>query len=368
VRLTAGPGIAVIAFPVQRARRGIDEDNNMQSPDTITLTLEEVDRLTSAALLGAGTREANARPVTASIVAAEAEGLQSHGLLRLPTYCEHVKCGKVDGRVEPVVTSPRASAVVVDARSGFAHPAIDLGFRHLVPAARSSGIAALAVTNSYNCGVVGYHVERLAREGLVALAYVNAPAAIAPWGGRKAFFGTNPIACAVPRKSGAPLVIDQSSSVVARGEVMLHAQQGKPIPEGWALDGEGRPTTDPKAALASGSMLPAGGYKGAGVALMVEIMAAALTGANFSHSASSFADNKGGPPNTGQFFIAVDPAAFAGGAFAGRVESLFAAMCSEPGVRLPGTRREAARTRTRTEGVTIKRALHDDIQKRAKSH
>lgn len=336
----------------------------MTTADTITLTLPDVERLTFAALRASGTSDANARSVTDSVVAAEAEGLHSHGLMRLPTYCEHVKCGKVDGRAEPTVRSQRSGAVTVDAGSGFAHPAIDLGFRELVPAARANGIAALAVTNSYNCGVVGYHVERLARQGLVALGYVNAPPSIAPWGGKKAFFGTNPIACAVPRKSSSPLVIDQSSSVVARGEVMLHAQQGKAIPEGWALDRDGKPTTDPKAALAGGSMLPTGGYKGAGIALMVEIMAAALTGANFSFNASSFADNKGGPPNTGQFFIAIDPAAF-GDAFPDRMETLIEAMCSEAGVRLPGSKREAARKRTAAEGITIKRTLHEDLQSRA---
>lgn len=331
--------------------------------DAVGLTLAEVERLTYAALRASNTSEANARSVTTSVVAAEAEGLHSHGLLRLPTYCEHAKCGKVDGNAEPTLESRRPGALLVDARDGFAHPAIDLGLTRLVPAARENGIAALGVTNSYNCGVVGYHVERLAAQGLVALAYVNSPAAIAPWGGKKAFFGTNPVACAAPRKSGPPLVIDQSSSVVARGEVMVHAQQGKSIPEGWALDADGHPTTDPKTALA-GSMLPAGGYKGAGVALMVEIFAAALTGAHFSFTASSFADNKGGPPRTGQFFIAVDPSAFANGVFADRVDVLIEAMCSQSGVRLPGAKRAAARSRTAQSGITIKRSLYEDIVRR----
>lgn len=333
--------------------------------DTVSLALSDVERLTYSALTASNTSDANARAVTDSVVAAEAEGLHSHGLLRLPTYCEHAKCGKVDGNARPTVESLRPGAWVADAHDGFAHPAINLGFERVVPAARENGIAALAVTNSYNCGVVGDHVERLAAQGLVALAYVNSPAAIAAWGGKKAFFGTNPIACAAPRKSGPPLVIDQSSSVVARGEVMVHAQQGKNIPAGWALDSDGNPTSDPKAALA-GSMLPAGGYKGAGIALMVEIFAAALTGANFSCKASSFADNKGGPPRTGQFFIAVDPSAFHGGAFAERMEALIEAMCSQPGVRLPGARRAAARSRAAQSGVTIKRSLYEDIVRRGK--
>lgn len=336
----------------------------MAIADTVTLTLDEVERLTHAALRASATSEANARPVTDSIVAAEADGLHSHGLMRLPTYCEHARCGKVDGRAQPQVLSQHGGAISVDACSGFAHPAIALGFRRLVPAAKQNGIAALAITNSYNCGVVGHHVERLAREGLIGLAHVNAPASIAPWGGKKPFFGTNPIAMAAPRRAGPPLVIDQSASVVARGEVMLHAQQGKAIPEGWALDAFGKPTTDAKDAL-GGSMLPVGGYKGSNIALIVEIFAAVLTGARFSINASSFADNRGGPPRTGQLFIAVDPGVFVGAAFTERIEALIEAMCSEPGVQLPGARRAATRRQTAARGITIERSLYSDIAARA---
>jgi (2R)-3-sulfolactate dehydrogenase (NADP+) len=337
---------------------------NETDATAVRLTLGDVERLAHAALRAAGTSETNARLVARAITAAEAEGLPSHGLIRLPTYCDHVECGKVDGRVDPVARSDRAGAWRVDARHGFAHPAIDLGFRHLVPAARESGIAALSVARSYNCGVLGYHVERLAREGLVALAFANSPPAIAPWGGSKAFFGTNPIACAAPRRTGAPLVIDQSASVVARGEVILRAREGKAIPEGWALDSEGKPTTNPHAVLDGGSMLPSGGYKGAGIALIVEIMAAVVTGASLSLQASSFTDNKGGPPSTGQFFIAIAPEAFAEGPFPQRLQELVEAMCREPGVRLPGARRVAAQTRAAAEGVTVSRAVYDGIVKR----
>ena len=337
---------------------------SMQLYDTVTLSLAELEGLAFTALLRAGTEETNARSVAASIAAAEADGLHSHGLMRLPSYCEHVCCGKVDGQAKPKVVRELPAATTVDACTGFAHPAIDLGFRHLVPAAKRNGIAALAVTNSYNCGVVGHHVERLAVEGCVALAHVNAPAAIAPWGGKKPFFGTNPIALAAPRRTGPPIVIDQSASVVARGEVMLHARQGKAIPEGWALDADGRATTDPNAALA-GSMMPAGGYKGSNLALIVEVFAALLTGAQFSSKASSFADNHGGPPRTGQFFIAVDAAAMADGVFFDRIEALIESMCSEPDVALPGARRIANRSRTATQGIVVARKIYEDIVDRA---
>jgi (2R)-3-sulfolactate dehydrogenase (NADP+) len=327
---------------------------------TITLSLAEVDDLTYRALVASSTAAANARSVTRSVVASEAEGIHSHGLARLPTYCEHARCGKIDGQVTPSAEQVAPAAVLADARDGFAHPAIDLGMELFLPLASKTGIAALGVTNSYNCGVCGYHVERIAETGLVALGFVNAPASIAPWGGRKAVFGTNPLSCAVPREGAPPIVIDQSSSVVAKSEVVVHAQKGEPIPEGWALDAEGRPTTDPKAALA-GSMVPSGAYKGAGVALVVEVLAAAVTGATLSLEASSFADNEGGSPRTGQLFIAINPRVFAGDRFATQIESLAAAIAGQEGARLPGDRRLAARERTAREGVTIRKALHERL-------
>ena len=328
---------------------------------TVTLSLAEVDALTMRALTACNTREDNARIVTRSVVASEADGIHSHGLARLPTYCAHARCGKIDGQATPSCERVGPAALVVDVCDGFAHPGIELGFADLVPLAKQTGVATMAVTNSYNCGVVGYHVERLAGHGLVALGFVNAPASIAPWGGAKPVFGTNPIAFAAPRGAGPPLVIDQSSSVVARSEVIVHAQTGEPIPEGWALDRGGKPTTDASAALDGGSMVPLGGYKGAGLALIVEVMAAAMTGANFAYQASSFADNEGGSPRTGQFFIALDPGRFAGPGFGARLDELLARMTAEPGARLPGARRLAARERTARGGVTIRKTLHDKL-------
>jgi (2R)-3-sulfolactate dehydrogenase (NADP+) len=333
-------------------------------PQTVSMSLKEVGELAFKALLANKTGEVNARSVADSVVVAEAEGIRSHGLARLSAYCDHARCGKVDGNAVPSVDRLSEVAFRVDAKTGFAHPAIDLGFSHLAPAALKNGIAALAVTNSYNCGVVGYHVERLAREGLVALAFVNSPSSIAPWGGKKPLFGTNPIAFAPPRLKGDPVIIDQSSSVVARGEIMLHEQQGKPIPEGWAIDCDGQPTTDPKAALHGGSLLPAGGYKGAGIALLVEIMAAGLTGANFSFAASSYANNDGGPPRTGQFFIGISPAIFAGSTFDGRMETLFSRLLSDQGTRLPGEKRAEVRKKTAAEGVTLPKRLYDELLRR----
>ena len=335
-----------------------------QPIDWIKLSLADVAALTRDALLTCGVDPRNERSVTASVVAAEAEGIHSHGLARLPTYCEHAKVGKIDGAAVPVLDRPRPGLVRVDACSGFAHPAIDLGLPALAEAAKAQGIAALAVTNSYNCGVVGYHVERIAGMGLTALGFVNAPASIAPVGGTRPIFGTNPIALAVPRQGREPLVLDQSSSVVAKSEIVVHQQRGEPIPLGWALDRDGQPTTDPAAALA-GSMVPSGGYKGAGLALIVELFAAWMTGAHLSIDASSFADNLGGSPRTGQFFIAIDSGALAGPEAGERLERLFTAIAEQEGARLPGERRLAARARTARDGIAIPPALHERLKRYA---
>jgi (2R)-3-sulfolactate dehydrogenase (NADP+) len=257
----------------------------------------------------------------------------------------------VDGCAVPKVTTPRPGAVLVDAAHGFAHPAFDAGLPLLAEAARANGSATMAISRSYSIGVLGHPVEDIAAQGLVALAFTNSPPNIAPWGGRRPLFGTNPMAFAAPRKDGQPLVIDQATSVVTKVALVAAAKEGRPIPEGWALDAEGRPTTDPQQALA-GSMLGFGGAKGAGLALIVDLLAAALTGANLSKDASPYAKADGPPPGVGQFFMAFDPDVFAPG-FPGRIEDLLSAMLAQDGVRLPGDKRLAARAAAERDGVEV---------------
>ena len=320
---------------------------------TTVMTLDEIEDLAFRALVAAGASKANARPLAKATAATEADGIASHGLAYIPIYCEHVRCGKVDGQAKPVLARSAPSVIAVDAATGFAHPAIDLGFEALVPTAREQGVAVLAIRNSYNCGVLGYHTRRLAMAELLAIGFTNAPASIAPSGGRRPIVGTNPFSLAAPDGAGGSAVlIDQSASVIAKSEVMKHAREGRPLPEGWALDPQGRPTTDPEIGL-EGSMAPSGGYKGVGVALMVEIMAAALTGATLGIDASPFSGTKGGPPKTGQFFLAIDPGTTSGGLFAERLASLVEALREQPGARLPGDGRAAARRRAVRDGVAV---------------
>ncbi|OJT98778.1 MAG: dehydrogenase [Rhizobium sp. 63-7] len=301
---------------------------------TVETTREEIEAACLAALSAHGASIGNASPVAQAIARAEADGNRVCGLYYLPIFCRHMTIGKVDGKAIPEVTT-RGATVTVDARSGFAHPAIAAGTPALIDAARRSGIAAMAVRNSYNCLALAHHVLPLAESGLIGLCLSNAPASVAPPGATRALFGTNPLAFAVPSKDGAPpIVVDQSMSAVTRTEMILRRNRGEAIPNGWAQDRHGQLTTDAATGL-EGSLLPAGGRKGANIALLVEILAAALTGSVLSIEASAFGNEKGGPPHVGQFLIAIDPGHFSAGRFTEAIGEL-AASHEAAGARLPG--------------------------------
>jgi (2R)-3-sulfolactate dehydrogenase (NADP+) len=287
--------------------------------------------------------------VARALVLAEADGHQGHGLSRLDSYAAQARAGKVDGSAVPDAELTAPCILAIDACFGFAYPALDLAIERLVPLARSQGVALAGIRRSHHCGAMGLVVERLAEAGLVAFMVANTPAAMAPWGGRRALFGTNPIACAYPRPDQPPVVIDLSLSKVARGHILAAKRRGDPIPLGWALDADGQPTTNPDAALA-GTMLPLGDAKGTALALMVEALAAGLTGARFAFEATSFLDAEGDPPATGQLLLAIDPARLGGVAHA---ETLFTAVETEPGARLPGVRRLSQRERSYRDGITL---------------
>lgn len=298
----------------------------------------------------------NAAHVAEALVAAELAGQTGHGLRRLPAYAGQALTGKVDGFAEPAARQTRPGALMVDAAHGFAYPALALAMDWLPGAARAQGIAVAGVHRSHHAGVTGGFAERLAEQGLVALICVNTPAAMAPWGGTRPLFGTNPIAFAAPVAGAAPIVIDLALSTVARGRIMAAAQKGEPIPEGWATDADGRPTTDPEAAL-GGMMQPLGGPKGAALALMVELLAAGLTGATLAADAGSFLNAEGAPPGTGQILIAIDPGALGGAAAGERIAALAAGFDDNGTARLPGRRRQQIATERRAEGIAIDEAL-----------
>lgn len=310
-----------------------------------------------------------ARTVAEALVRAEADGISSHGVARVPPYAEQAMNGKVDGFATPTVTRTAAAVLDVDSRIGFAFPAIRLGLETAAGIVGETGIVAIGIKHSHHFGVAGHHVEDAVRQGLMALAFSNTPAAIAPWGGATALYGTNPIAFACPRADGHdPLVIDLSVSTVARGKVVLAAKNGQTIPDDWALDAEGNPTTDPSVGLA-GSMAPLGGRsagaKGAALGLMVELLCGALTGSNFGYEGSSFFEPTGAPPSIGHLILVMDPKAFGGGAGSlARSEAMFAEILKQPGTRLPGDSRLARRAAA-PSGISIPDALAQDLETRA---
>jgi (2R)-3-sulfolactate dehydrogenase (NADP+) len=324
------------------------------------LSLADAESLATAALVAAGASPANARPTARALVAAEADGQAGHGLSRVASYAAQVKTGKVNGAAAPTAERVAAAALRIDADLGFAYPAIDLALRELGALVPASGIAAAAIHRSHHFGQAGAHAERLAERGLIGLVFANSPKAMAFWGGKKPMLGTNPLAFACPLPNAEPLVIDLALSVAARGKIMAAEKASKTIPPDWAFDADGRPTTDPAAAL-KGSMAAIGGAKGGALAIMVEILAAALTGGQFGWEATSVLDDKGGPPLLGHMILALDPDTLSGGAFLERMGTMLSAIAAEPGVRLPGTRRLSNRAKAAREGLEISQALYDEI-------
>lgn len=323
------------------------------------LSLVEAERLVGEAFARAGASSLQSSSTTRALVSAERDGQKGHGLSRVAAYAAQLRAGKVRGDAVPKAEERRAAALVVDAGHGFAYPAIDLVVEQLAPMAHRAGVAAGAVRRSHHCGQAGLHVERLAEAGLVAFLFANTPSAMAFWGGARPMLGTNPLAFAAPAPEGPPLVVDLALSVAARAKILAAKNAGAPIPPDWAFDAEGRATTDAAVAL-KGSLAPTGGAKGAALALMVEILAAALTGSSFGFEAASFLDAEDGPPDVGQFFLAVDPAAFGPG-FLARMSALLAAMAGEPGVRPPGSARLANRRKAEREGLDVSPAVLSEL-------
>jgi (2R)-3-sulfolactate dehydrogenase (NADP+) len=318
--------------------------------DTVRLSLTDAQALLTAAFRAADLPPPVATSVAHALVSAEAEGQAGHGFSRVTDYVGQIRSGKVNRAAHIRVTSRGPASLLVDADCGFAYPALDAALDHGLPIARDQGIALMAVTNSHHCGALSVQVDRIARAGLIGMMVANAPKAIAPWGAAEPLFGTNPIAFSAPRDGTDPLVIDLSLSKVARGKVMNAAKSGRTIPDDWALDTDGNPTTDPHAALA-GTMVPIGGAKGTSLALMVEILAAVFTGAAMSFEASSFFSADGPPPRVGQTLIAIRPDPDSG--FGPRLETLLERIAGMEGARLPGTRRLAALDRARAEGLEV---------------
>lgn len=301
------------------------------------ISLDDIEDAARAALERHGARPWIAGEVASAIRKAEAVGNRICGLYYLESYCRQLQTGRVDGTAEPVVSRPRPGAVVVDAKFGFAQPAFARGLPEAVAAARENGVASLAVGHAHTCTSLGYFTEHIARQGLIGLGLTNASPIVAPPGGKSRVIGTNPIAFSVPDGTGGiAMQFDQSTTTVALGKITMAKAAGEPIPEGWALDAQGFPTTDPAAAL-GGTLVSAGGYKGWGFGLMAELLVAGMTGGVLSRDVKPLKAPEGPPHDLGQYYILIDPSA--SHAFADRLASLREMVGQDAGGRLPGQHR-----------------------------
>jgi (2R)-3-sulfolactate dehydrogenase (NADP+) len=325
---------------------------------------QELFQLARTALERAGAHAGMAQAAARHLVQAEEHGLPTHGMSRVPFYCAMLRNGRADGTAHPALLAERAGACLIDNRDALPYESVAWAVGEVIQRARRNGVAFAGIRNSAHVGVLGIHLLPVAEAGLVGLAFTNSPAAIPAWGGKKALFGTNPVAAAFPRKDQDPIVIDLALTTVVRGRIMMAMRKGERIPEGWALDRHGKPTTDPKEAIEHGSLFPIGGAKGAMLALMFELICASLTGAAIGPEADSFFSEQGNKPRIGQAFLAIDPSALAGTQmFSERVETVVQTMLADPEVRLPGARRFAAEKASRTGGIEIPDDLAAQIQK-----
>jgi (2R)-3-sulfolactate dehydrogenase (NADP+) len=324
---------------------------------------QELFRLARTALERAGAHPRMAEAAARHLVQAEEQGLPSHGMSRVPFYCSMLRSGRADGAAHPAIVADRAGACLIDNRDGLPYVSVEWAIGEAIQRARRNGVAFAGIRNSAHVGVLGIHLLPVAEAGLVGLAFTNSPAAIPPWGGKKALFGTNPVAAVFPRRDEKPIVVDLALTTVVRGKIMMAMRKGERIPEGWALDRHGKPTTDPKEAIEHGSLFPIGGAKGAMLALMFELLCASLTGAAIGPEADSFFSEEGNKPRIGQAFIAIDPAALAGmEKFSERTETIVATMLADPEVRLPGARRFAAQKKS-SSGIEVPDDLLAQIEK-----
>ena len=324
------------------------------------LNFDDVTALASECLMAHGANADNAGAVARTIARAERDGAESHGFFRLPGYVASLRSGKVNGRARPRVARAANGVVRIDGDNGFAPLALRVGIPDLVAAARENGIAAGALVNMYHFAALWPEAEKIAEAGCVGFACTAFKSSVAPAGGSRPLYGTNPIAFAWPRRHARPMVFDMATAAMARGDVMIAARDGHSLPPGVGIDTDGEPTTDPQAVL-EGAMLPFGGYKGSNLSMMVELLVAALIGERFSFEASEVDNNDGGPARGGEFLLAIDPAGLGADDADAHAEAFFDRYRANDGTRLPGDRRYANREAA-DNGIRVARTTLDTIK------
>ena len=310
---------------------------------TVPLSLEDIYNLANKTLLANGCDEETSNILSDLIMKAERDGSLSHGLFRLPAYVAGLKSGKINGKNRPKVSKITPSVVKVDGNNCLAPMVLNKSLPELIKAAQENGVAVLSITNSHHMAAMWPETEAIAEEGLVAFACTSYKPAVAPAGSIKPLFGTNPISFAWPRKNKPPVVYDMATASMAMGEVQVAKREGHKVPLGTGLTKDGKDTTDPAEIADGGVLLPFGGYKGSGIAMMVELLAGALVGDNFSYETAEKDNNDGGPPSGGEFILAISPEKLSNSDWDTHSSKFFEKMKSMGDVRLPGERRHKNR-------------------------
>ena len=311
--------------------------------EKIPLTVAEIHDLARRVFVANGCDDDNADALASTVSRAERDGSHSHGLFRVPGYAAGLKSGKVNGRANPKIESITAAALRLDGDNGYAPLALRRGIPALTKAAQATGVAVMAAVRTHHFAALWSETEAIAEAGLVGIACTAYKPSVAPFGAKKPLFGTNPISFAWPRAGNHPVVFDMATAAMAMGEVQIAAREGRALPPATGLNAQGEPTTDPAAIAGGGVLLPFGGYKGSAIALMVELLAAGLTGERFSFEAAEADNNDGAPPRGGEFLLALSPALLGGENWEERCEKFFARFDALDGARLPGARRHRNR-------------------------
>lgn len=333
--------------------------------ETIHITYDDLRETLERIFLANGCGEHVAHLLAHNCAGAERDGALSHGIFRVKGNISTLKSGWINGHATPKVEDVAPGFLRADGDNGFALLALDAARDQLIEKTRANGVAILAMRNSQHFGALWPDVEPFAREGFVALSMVNSMSFVVPHGGNKPIYGTNPLAFATPRGTEDPIVFDQASSAMANGDVQIAAREGKQLPEGVGVDADGNPTTDPNAVLNGGALLTFGSYKGSSIAMMIEIMGAALTGGKFSFEVDWSQHPGAVIPHTGQFIMLIDPSRGATRSFADRVETLVAELEGAGVTRLPGDRRYAARKKAAIDGIPLSATDWNQLKARA---
>ena len=322
------------------------------------MTVADIQQLVIDCFTANGCDIDNAAALARTISFAERDGSASHGLFRLPGYIASLRSGKVDGCAQPTVERISPSVIRVDGKRGYAPLALERGRAALIEAAKENGIAAMALVNVHHFAALWVEVEPIAEAGCCAMAFTTYKPAVVPAGAKQPLFGTNPMCFGWPRGDQPPMVFDQASASMARGEVMIAARDGHDVPLGTGVDADGNLTTEPQKIIDGGALLPFGGHKGSTIAMMIELLVAGLTGMDFSFEAQKNDNNDGGPPNGGEFMLAIDPNRFGDADnWLQHSESFLERLAGMEGAHMPGNRRYANRARSAAEGIAVSDTL-----------